>query len=135
MATVLQSYMGKTFDACLDELSGRALMPVKPGPLPPMFQATPRRRIIDLAESLASVSKDAGASIVEDAKAANGLAMRVPKAKAPSWAVQATTRNFGDLGGFGTYHIFVVARCESASETGAAFVGGVWDSQKQKMLG
>ena len=136
MATVLQSYMGKSFDACLDELSGRALMPVKPGPLPPMFQVIRAAGIIDVAESLATVSKDAGASIVEEAKAANGVAMRVPKAKGAELGRPGHDQKLWRFGRVRHIpHICGGALRERLSETGPAFVGGVWDSRKQKMLG
>jgi hypothetical protein len=72
---------------------------------------------------------------VDDAKASNGLAMRVPKAKAPSWAVQAKTTHFAALGEFGKYHVYAVARWDGGAETGAAFVGGIWDGLKNRSFG
>jgi len=135
MTRGIQGCMGKSFDQYLDELSMLARANGRSAPLPPMFSDIPRSRIIDMDESRATIFPHAGASIVEDPKAANGLAMRVPKADQPSWAVQAKTRGFAELGGFGTYHVYAVVRCELQADTGAAFVGGVYDDANAKGLG
>ena len=136
MTRSVPASMGTSLDSYLDELAKEAGAAAKDaGPLPAVFGGIPRDRIIDVSESLASVFTHAGASVVADPKAANGLAMRVPKAPAPSWAVQAKTKRFGLLGGFGRYHVYAVVRCELQTDTGLAFVGGVWDDWNRKGLG
>ena len=134
MTRGISSCMGG-MDAYLDSLQRLAAAAGKSAPLPPIFAEIPRSQIVDMDESLATVFTYAGASIVEDPRAANGLAMKVPRAQQPSWAVQAKTRGLGDLGGFGTYQVYAVVRCEVQAEEGAAFVGGVWDDRNRTGLG
>lgn len=135
MTRGIPAFMGKSFAGYLGELQAQAKWARKPGPLPEMFRNVPRDRIIDMGESHATVFAHAGATVVEDPRAANGLTMRVPKAPQPSWAVQAKTKHLGALGGFGKYHVYAVVRCELQTETGTAFVGGVWDDRNRKGLG
>jgi hypothetical protein len=86
-------------------------------------------------ETRCSIIKSSGAKIVEDPKASNGFAMRVPKAPKPSWGVQAHTKVLGALGGFGRYRVYVVARCEIQADSGDAFVAGLYDKIGKKGLG
>ena len=61
--------------------------------------------------------------------------MKLPRAASPSWGLQAMTGRFGSLAGFGRYRVYAVVRCELKTDTGAAFVGGVWDSLNRVGLG
>jgi hypothetical protein len=136
MTRGIPGFMGKSFDTALADLTTRAVdQPPAPGPLPAQFQGIAGDRIIDIDERLANVFTHAGAAIVADPKASNGKTMRVPKAPAPSWAVQAKTKAFAQLGGFGRYHVYAVVRCDLQAETSLAFVGGVWDDRNRAGLG
>jgi hypothetical protein len=133
MTGTVELYMGVSYKDYMDRLTRVATL--RPGPLPAEFAEVPRQRIVDMDETLASVFEYAGASVVADPKAANGMAMRVPKAEAPSWAVQAKTQSLGALTGFGRYRVYAVVRCDLQTDTGAAFVGGVWDARQRQGLG
>ena len=135
MTRSIPAFMGLSLDAYLDRLAKTATAMSKVGPLPEAFRNTPRDRLIDMDESMVTVYPEAGAAVVEDAKAANGLAVLVPKRPAASWGAQAWTRRFGSHGGFGKYHVYAVVRCEVQSDSGAAFVGGVYDYANRKGLG
>ncbi|MFN6017041.1 MAG: DUF4838 domain-containing protein [Verrucomicrobiota bacterium] len=106
-----------------------------PAPLPEAFRGLPASRVIDMDEARCSLFRSTGAKIVEDPKASNGFAMRVPKAPKPSWGVQAHTKALSALGGFGRYRVHVVARCELQAESGDAFVAGIYDVRGKKGLG
>ena len=106
-----------------------------PAPLPEAFRSLPASRVVDMDETRCSIIKSSGAKIVEDPKASNGFAMRVPKAPKPSWGVQAHTKVLGALGGFGRYRVYVVARCELQADSGDAFVAGLYDKIGKKGLG
>jgi len=86
-------------------------------------------------ESLVTVFVNLGAKVVFDPKSTSGLSMKLPKADVPSWALQAMTKRFDTLGGFGRYHVYAVVRCEIKADKGAAFVVGVWDNKNLKGLG
>ena len=105
-----------------------------PAPLPEVFRSLPSDRVIELDETRCYVVKSAGATIVEDPKASNGLAMHLPKAPKPSWGVQAYSKILGTQGGFGRYRVYVVARCELQAESGDAFVAGLYDVKGKKGL-
>jgi len=135
MPRSFQGFTGLSVEAYLDRLTKLATAVVKVGPLPEAFRDLPRERIIDMDEALVRLYPEAGATIVEDAKASNGLAMRVPRRPAASWGAQAWTRCLDALGGFGKYHVYAVVRCELQADTGAAFVGGVYDYTYAKGLG
>ena len=135
MTRGIPAFMGLSFDGYLDKLAKLATSATKVGPLPEAFRDTPRDRIIDMDEALVAVYPEAGATIIEDPRAANGLAILVPKRPQASWGAQAWTRHFGVLGGFGKYHVYAVVRCELQTDTGAAFVGGVYDYANRKGLG
>lgn len=128
-----EHYMRTTYEKYVRDLTHR--VGIRPGPLPGGFEETAPERIVDMDESLASVFEYAGASVVDDPKASNGRAMRVPKAERPSWAVQAKTVHLGALTGFGRYRVIAVVRCDLQADAGPAFVGGVWDGQDRKGLG
>ena len=106
-----------------------------PAPLPEAFRELPASRVIDMDETRCSIVKSTGARIVEDPKASNGFAMLVPKAPKPSWGLQAYTKLLGNLGGFGRYRVYAVARCEPQTDSGAAFVAGIYDKRGKKGLG
>jgi len=127
------AFMTKTFDAYLKELTKLAMK--RPGSLPARFRDIPPSKIINMDESLVSVFVNMGAEVVEDPKSTSGLTMKLPKAAVPSWALQAMTKRFDTLGGFGRYHVYAVVRCDLKSDEGAAFVVGVWDNTNLKGLG
>jgi hypothetical protein len=102
------------------------------GPLPPYFAETNPERIIDIDEFKAFIHPTA--QVVDDPKASNGLAMRVPTFHVPSWAVQARTGDLERLGGFGRYRVYVVARVEPQAESGMAFEAGVFNNRSRKSL-
>ncbi len=106
-----------------------------PALVPEAFRSLPPSSVIDMDESRCFIYKASGATIVPDPKASNGLAMRVPKAPAPSWGLQAHTKLLSALGGLGRYHVYAVARCELQAESGAAFVAGLYDSRSKQGMG
>jgi len=131
---IRDSYLTKTVDAYLDQLEWQAVVR-KPGSLPAMFQDVPTESIINMDETMVEVALRLGCDIVPDIKSTSGLAMRMPKAKAPSWGLQARTKFLETMGGFGRYRVYAVIRCDVQAEEGAAFVGGVWDNVNRKGLG
>lgn len=157
-AWILPMFMSIRFDAYLDQLTEINAVATKTGPLPSGFREIPRNQIIDFEESLATVSKAAGAEIVSDANAANGLAMLVtpPKPKdgppvpevsantivgvaseppdSTDRQVQVKTSDFASLGGFGRYHIYAVVRSEVQLPDGS-FDAIVQDDKKSRSLG
>ena len=64
-------------------------------------------------------------TIVEDPKASDGLATRMP-ATHPQWATQYPVP--GDLTELGKWHCYVVARCDAKAQAGPAFDIGLYDS-------
>ncbi|MBT7702562.1 MAG: hypothetical protein HN700_19910, partial [Verrucomicrobia bacterium] len=118
----------------LDELAQQAVIR-KPGSLPACFRDIPPEDIINMDDTSVNVIGRVGGRVVADAKSTSGLAMKVPRAATPSWAVQAMTGRFGSWGGFGRYHVYAVVRCEIKADKGAAFVGGVWDNRNRVGLG
>jgi hypothetical protein len=120
------------WNAYFEDFKSRAKPPAL---VPEAFRTLPASRVIDMDETRCAIMKSAGAKVVEDPKASNGLAMRVPKAPKPSWGVQAYTKLLSALGGFGRYRVYVVARCEIQADSGAAFVAGIYDKRGKKGLG
>ena len=127
-------FMNKTFDADLNELTQLATKG-KCGALPACLSDLPPSKIINMDHTLVNVLQNHGAEVVVDAKSTSGLAMKVPQAAVPSWAVQAMTKRFSSLGGFGRCRVHAVVRCDLKADKGAAFVGGVWDNRNRKGLG
>ncbi len=103
-----------------------------PTPLPEFLLNIPPSSVIDMDESQCYIG--GAAAIVQDPKASNGLAMRVPKAPKPSWAVQAWTKFPVRLAGSGRYHVYAVVRFEPQADSGAAFVAGLYDQKAKKGL-
>jgi len=126
-------FMSKTFDAYLDDLKQLATNG-KSGSLPACLSDIPPSIIINMDYTLVNLLANRGAVVV-DAKSTSGLVMKVPEAANLSWAVQAWTKSFSSLGGFGRYHVYVVVRCDLKTDKGLAFMGGVWDGRNRKGLG
>ena len=105
-----------------------------PAPLPEAFRSLPPSHVIDMDETRCTLFKATGAKIVEDPRASNGFAMLVPKAPMPSWGVQAYSKLLGTYGGFGRYHVYAMVRCELQTESGDAFVVGLYDLRSNKGL-
>jgi hypothetical protein len=126
----LPRFMGAHPYEKLRRLKLRATTP--PGPLPAHFDGVARERVLEIDEFRAFIHYTA--QLVEDPKASNGLAMRVPRSHTPSWAVQAWPRA-EQFGKFGRYRVYAVVRCDIEAESGQAFVAGVWHRVDRKGIG
>jgi len=101
-----------------------------PGPPPKECAGLPKDEWVDVQDNEFSLfGEGKWVEIVDDAKASDGKAARMPS-NHTQWAIQYPIGT--DFSGFGAAHCYVVARCEAKAKTGAAFQAGLYDGKNKK---
>lgn len=123
---------GRPFDDLIPALRAQTEPPSAAGPPPPEAQGLADEDWIDIQEGEFRLhGLGDWVTVVEDDSASNGRAARMPGTHT-QWAVQYPLS--GDLGDLGTWHFYVVARCQATADTGPAFQIGLYDAAASKGL-
>jgi len=105
-----------------------------PAPPPEECRDLPKEGWADIQDNLFHLfNGGAWASIVDDPKASDGKAARMPGSHT-RWAVQLPVS--GDLLDIGSspWHCYIVIRCEAKAKTGTAFTAGIYDNDSKRNI-
>jgi len=101
-----------------------------PAPAPALCKDLPKEKWVDIQDNEFSLHGYPNwATTVEDAKASDGMAARMP-ANHHQWAVQYPVS--ADVAALGPVRCYAVVRCEAKADSGGAFQVGIYDSNAPK---